>query len=76
VQQPAHGLKLQAGLAAQPLTGPRRHLTPEALELRERLFLLADVGQALAHLPEAGGASSSVSVLTHECLAFFRCAVL
>jgi hypothetical protein len=44
MQQLAHRLELQAGLAPQPLAGPRCHLAPEAAELREILFLLADVG--------------------------------
>jgi hypothetical protein len=53
MQELAHGLELQAGLAPQPLTGPRRHLAPEAAERREILCLLADGGQTAAGLPEA-----------------------
>jgi hypothetical protein len=55
MQQLAHRLELQAGLAPQPRTVPRCHLAPEAAELREILFLLADVGETAACLPEAGG---------------------
>ena len=45
MEQLAHRLEWQAGLAPQPLTGPRRHLAPEAAELRELLFLLAEGGR-------------------------------
>jgi len=48
-------LQLQAGFAPQPRTGPRRHLAPEAMQPCEQLFLLADVGQPVACLLEAGG---------------------
>ena len=55
VQEPAHRLELQADLAPQPHAGPRCHLVPKASELRELECALAHVGQALPHLPEAGG---------------------
>jgi len=45
VQELAHRLELQAGLAPQPPAGARRPLA----------FLLAPIGQALAGLPEEGG---------------------
>ena len=35
MQQPAHGLALQAGFAPEPATGPRYHLAPKAAQLRE-----------------------------------------
>jgi hypothetical protein len=46
MQQLAHGLELQMGFTLQPHAGARRHLAPKAAELRQRLFLLAHVGQA------------------------------
>ena len=56
VEQLAHGLELQAGLAPEALTGPRLYLMTEgAAATGQRLFLRAHVGQALAHLSEAGG---------------------
>jgi len=55
VQQLAHRLEWQAGLAPQPHAGPRCHLAPKTVELRQRLCLLAHVGQPLAYLPKAGG---------------------
>jgi len=45
MQQLAHGLELQAGLAPQLLTGPYGHLAPQAAQGR----------QALAHSAEARG---------------------
>jgi len=45
MQQLAHGLQLQAGLAPQPRTGPYGHLAPKAAQGR----------QALAHGADAGG---------------------
>jgi hypothetical protein len=43
MQQLAHGLELQVGLAPDALAGPRRHLAPKALQRGELLFLLAHV---------------------------------
>jgi hypothetical protein len=61
MQQLAHRLELQAGLAPQPHTSPRRHLAPEATQRGELLVLLADVAQPLAHLSKAGGRDGAVS---------------
>ena len=55
MQQLAHRLELQAGLAPQPLAGPRCYLAPEAAEGGKLPCLLADVGQLPACLPEADG---------------------
>ena len=55
MQYLAQSHELQAGLASQPRTGARCHLAPKASELRELECALAHVGQALPHLPEAGG---------------------
>ena len=54
VQELAHGLELQAGFASQPVAGALGHVPPQACELLEPALLVAHVGQALAHRPEAG----------------------
>jgi hypothetical protein len=45
VQQQAHRLELQAGLAPYALQDARGDLAPEAVQLREFLCFLADVAQ-------------------------------
>ena len=55
VQEPAHRLELQAGLAPQPLAGPHGHLAPKAAQGRQGALVAAHGREALAHSAEAGG---------------------
>src|SRR5215831_2496299 len=61
MQELSHGLELQARLAPQALYGPRLRLSAEAAQRGELAFLLAHIGQTLAHLPEAGGGDRPIA---------------